>query len=75
MQRLCRRRAVIGTLLLVGGGIGALPAAAQSAAAVKKLAAIPAPTRESAMRRAIAVARRNAAYPFGAISRVSPTGI
>ena len=67
MQSSWHRRTVIGGVLLMGSGIGALPAAAQYAAVVKKLAAIPAPTRESAMRRAIAVARRNAAYPFGAV--------
>ena len=68
MQKLWQRRTVIGGLLVAAsGGIGAPHADAQPVRAVKKLVAIPAPTRESAMRRAMAVARRNAAYPFGAV--------
>ena len=62
------RRDVLWTLLLAaGGGIGALSANAPRAAAAERVEAIPTSRRESAMRRAIAVARRNAAYPFGAV--------
>jgi tRNA(Arg) A34 adenosine deaminase TadA len=68
MQSLWPRRTVIGGLLVAAsGGIGALSAEAQPATAEKRLLAIPAAKRESAMRRAMAVARRNAAYPFGAV--------
>jgi tRNA(adenine34) deaminase len=67
MRALLPRRAVIGSLLLAtGGGIAALHADPRPAAA-ERLASIPATVRESAMRRAIAVARRNAVYPFGAV--------
>jgi tRNA(Arg) A34 adenosine deaminase TadA len=62
------RRAVIGGLLVaVGSGIGALYADPLPAEAAESLAAIPAATREKAMRRAIAVAKHNPVYPFGAV--------
>jgi len=61
------RREVLRTLLLVAGSIGALSGEAAEAAAAERVAAIPASIRESAMRRAIAVAKRNARYPFGAV--------
>jgi tRNA(adenine34) deaminase len=67
MRALLPRRAVIGSLLLAtGGGIAALHADPRPAAA-ERLASIPTTIQESAMRRAIAVARRNAVYPFGAV--------
>lgn len=68
MPYLWPRRAVLQTLLAAaGGGIGALSAGPQNAAAAERLAAIPTAAREKAMRRAIAVAQRNARYPFGAV--------
>jgi len=68
MQKLWPRRSVIGSLLVAGGGgVGAFSADPQQAAAAERLATIPAATRENAMRRAMAVARRNPIYPFGAV--------
>jgi tRNA(Arg) A34 adenosine deaminase TadA len=68
MQNLWPRRAVIGGLLVAAGsGVGVFSAGPKQAAAAERLAAISAATRESAMRRAIAVARRNPVYPFGAV--------
>ena len=68
MQKLWPRRAVLRTLLVASAsGIGVIHADPQHAAAAERLAAIPATTRERAMRRAIAVARRNTRYPFGAV--------
>jgi tRNA(adenine34) deaminase len=61
------RRDVLRTCLVVAGtAAGALSLDARPAAA-ERIAAIPVARRESAMRRAIAVARRNVAYPFGAV--------
>jgi len=68
MQDRWPRRTVLQTLLVAAGaGISVLPAGTQQAAAAERLAAIPAASREKAMRRAIAVAQRNARYPFGAV--------
>jgi tRNA(Arg) A34 adenosine deaminase TadA len=68
MQKLWPRRAVLRTLLVASAsGIGAFHADPQQAAAAARLASIPATTRERAMRRAIATARRNPLYPFGAV--------
>jgi tRNA(Arg) A34 adenosine deaminase TadA len=62
------RRAVLRGLLAAGaGGIGALYAGPMPAEAAERLGAIPTAAREKAMRRAIAVAKRNATYPFGAV--------
>ena len=61
------RRAVLRGLVAAGSGVGAFYAAPRLAEAAERLAAIPTATRENAMRRAIAVAKRNPTYPFGAI--------
>ena len=62
------RRAVIGSFLAASaGGIAAFSAGLKPAEAAGTLAAVPEAARERAMRRAIAVARRNPAAPFGAV--------
>src|SRR6201987_2268355 len=62
------RRAILCSLLAAAGsGVGALSAGLGAAEAAERLAVIPTTTREKAMRRAIAVAKRNPVYPFGAI--------
>ena len=62
------RRAVIrGLLIAAGSGIGAFYADPRPAKAAEKLAAISTEAREKAMRHAIAVAKRNPVYPFGAV--------
>ncbi|HWE74598.1 MAG TPA: nucleoside deaminase [Stellaceae bacterium] len=60
------RRAVIGGLLAAAGG-GVVFADAKPARAAGALDAMPEAAREKAMRRAIAIARRNPAYPYGAV--------
>jgi tRNA(adenine34) deaminase len=68
MQSIWPRRAVLRSLLVAAGsGVGAFYVDPVTAAAAEKLAAISTATRENAMRRAIAVAKRNPTYPFGAI--------
>jgi tRNA(adenine34) deaminase len=68
MPTLWPRRTVIRSLLVAGGsGLAAFHLEPRPAAAAERLVAIPATARESAMRRAIAVARRNPVYPFGAV--------
>ncbi|HWE74600.1 MAG TPA: nucleoside deaminase [Stellaceae bacterium] len=67
-QTLWQRRAVLRSLVIgTGGGIGALYLRPAPAAAADRLAAISTASREKAMRRAIAVAKRNPTYPFGAV--------
>lgn len=61
------RRAIIRSLLAAPGAVAALYAGVGPAAAAERLASIPVSARESAMRRAMAVARGNPAYPFGAV--------
>lgn len=61
------RRAVIGSLLVAAGSGGVLLADPPPARAAGRLDAIPAAAREKAMRRAIAVARRNPSHPYGAV--------
>jgi tRNA(adenine34) deaminase len=68
MQSIWPRRAVLRSLLVAAGSsVGAFYVDPVTAAAAEKLAAISTATRENAMRRAIAVAKRNPTYPFGAI--------
>lgn len=66
-QPLWPRRTIIRSLLVAPGGIAAFYAGLGPAHAADRLASIPAPAREKAMRRAMAVARGNPAYPFGAV--------
>ena len=62
------RRAVLSSLLVAAGsGVGAFYGDPLPAEAAEGLVAIPMTTREKAMRRAIAVAKRNPTYPFGAV--------
>src|SRR6185437_11732051 len=61
------RRAIIRGILAAPGGIAAFYAGLGPTAAAERLASIPAPAREKAMRRAMSVARGNPAYPFGAV--------
>ena len=61
------RRAIIRGILAAPGGIAAFYASLGPTAAAERLASIPAPAREKAMRRAMSVARGNPAYPFGAV--------